>query len=280
MSTNQTVGVLGLGIIGSRVAKNLRQKKFSVHVWNRTRKDEEGAVDSPLELAKVSEIIQVFVSNDAAVLQTIEQLRPGLSSNHLITLHSTIATDTAKKVQEEVRGSGATVVDAPFTGSKAAAEKGQLVYYVAGDKAALDRVRPVLEASSKALLLLPKFGDANVVKIATNMISAAIVQALAEALAIVDEAGVDREKFAEAVELNACRSGVTDMKLKSMLERDYEPNFSLRNMLKDSRLALDLGSKYGLTFPVTKAVEQVLEKGHQKGLDEKDYAVVAELVRK
>ncbi|MGA8655826.1 MAG: NAD(P)-dependent oxidoreductase [Chthoniobacterales bacterium] len=279
MSTERNVGVIGLGIIGSRVAKNLRKKGFDVHVWNRTRKQEENFAQSPADLAKACRIIQIFVSNDAAVLETIEKLKPSLTTEHLLTLHSTISPETAKKVKDEVAPSGARVVDAPFTGSKAAAGNGQLVYYLAGDQADLDRAKPVLEASSKAMLLFDKFGDASVVKIATNMISAAIVQALAEALAVSESSGVSPEKFMDAVEMNACRSGVSDLKLKTMLARDFEPHFSLRNMLKDEGLALQLGEKNGLRLPVTAAVKNVLERGNEKGLAEKDYSIVAELIR-
>ncbi len=279
MSANEAVGVIGLGIIGSRVARNLRQKGFDVRVWNRTKKNEEGFVDSLPELAAKSTVIQVFVSNDAAVLETVAQLRPALTSAHLVTLHSTISPKTAEKVKDEIHSTGAAVIDAPFTGSKGAAANGRLVYYVAGNKPAVDRARPVLQASSKTMLFLDKFGDASAVKIATNLISAAIVEALAEALAIVEGAGVDPHKFAEAVEMNACRSGVSDLKLKSMIEGDFEPSFSLRNMLKDSRLALDLGAQCGVELPATRAVERVLDKGHRLGLDDKDYAVVAQIIK-
>jgi len=280
MSTERNVGVIGLGIIGSRVAENLRKKGFTVRVWNRTKKEEANFAKTPGELAKACRIIQIFVSNDAAVLETIEKLKPSLTAEHLLTIHSTISPETAKKVKDEVASSGARVVDAPFTGSKGAAGNGQLVYYLAGDKADLDRARPVLEASSKATLQLDRFGDGSVVKIATNMISAAIVQALAEAWAVSESCGVSPEKFRQAVELNACRSGVSDLKLKSIQAHDFEANFSLRNMLKDARLALQLGEKNGIRLPATAAVKSVLEQGSEKGLAEKDYSVVAELLAK
>ena len=280
MSTERNVGVIGLGIIGSRVAENLRKKGFTVHVWNRTKKEEANFAKTPAELAKACRIIQIFVSNDAALLETIQKLKRSLTAEHLLTIHSTISPETAKKVKDEVASSGARVVDAPFTGSKGAAGNGQLVYYLAGDKADLDRARPILEASSKGTLLLDRFGDASVIKIATNMISAAIVQALAEAWAVSESCGVSPEKFRQAVELNACRSGVSDLKLKSIQAHDFEANFSLRNMLKDARLALQLGEKNGIRLPATAAVKSVLEQGSEKGLAEKDYSVVAELLAK
>ena len=87
MTTSSSVGVLGLGIIGSRVAKNLREKGFNVSVWNRTAKAEPGFVASPAELARRAEIIQIFVSNDAAVRETIAALKPALTERHLLLLH-------------------------------------------------------------------------------------------------------------------------------------------------------------------------------------------------
>jgi 3-hydroxyisobutyrate dehydrogenase-like beta-hydroxyacid dehydrogenase len=279
MRTDRNVGVVGLGIIGSRVARNLRDKGFQLQVWNRTKKETEGFAKSLSDLAQHSQVIQIFVANDQAVLETIQDLSAGLTADHLIILNSTISPRTAESVREKLTASGTSVVDAPFTGSKAAAEKGQLVYYLAGDKPAVERARPVLEASSKEILFFDKFGDAGLVKIATNMISAAIVESLAEALALTEKAGVDSKKFVEAVEKNACRSGVSDLKLRNMISGDFEAHFSLRNMLKDSRLALELAAQYKLGLPATEAVKNVLEKAHDQGLDEKDYAVVAQLVR-
>jgi 3-hydroxyisobutyrate dehydrogenase-like beta-hydroxyacid dehydrogenase len=280
MTTSFSVGVLGLGIIGSRVAKNLRQKGFKVSVWNRTAKTEPGFVSSPAELARHAEIIQIFVSNDTAVHETITALKPALTEQHLLLLHSTISPETARAVQAEVKATRTRVVDAPFTGSRAAAEKGQLTYYLAGDPADIERARPVLEASSKTMLIFDRFGDASTVKIATNLISAAIVEALAEAVALVEASGVDLAKFVEAVQFNACRSGVGDLKLPAILQRDFSPHFSLKNMLKDSRLALQLAERNSLSLPVTQAASQILARGDAAGLGDQDYAVVSELLRK
>jgi 3-hydroxyisobutyrate dehydrogenase-like beta-hydroxyacid dehydrogenase len=171
-------------------------------------------------------------------------------------------------------------VDAPFTGSRTAAENGQLTYYLAGDPADVKRARPVLEASSKTMLFFDRLGDASTVKIATNLISAAIVEALSEAVALVEASGVNLTKFAEAIQVNACRSGVSDLKLPGILHRDFSPNFSLNNMLKDSRLALQLAEKVSLSLPVTQAVSQMLARGEAAGLGDQDYAVVSELLRK
>jgi 3-hydroxyisobutyrate dehydrogenase-like beta-hydroxyacid dehydrogenase len=279
MSTPIPVGVIGLGIIGSRVAKNLRKKGFEVYVWNRTPKAEPNFVSSPAEVAKAAQIIQIFVSNDAAVLETLAALRTALTPDHLILIHSTISPDAVQKARDAVTSTGAHLVDAPFTGSKGAAENGQIVYYLAGDKADLERAQPVLEASRKALVYFSRFGDASLVKIATNMVTAAIVQALTEALTITERAGIDPQELVTAIENNACRSGVSDFKLKAIIARDFDPNFSLMNMLKDSRLALGLAKSLGLQLPLAQTVNDFLTEADAKGWSQQDFAVASNLVR-
>jgi 3-hydroxyisobutyrate dehydrogenase-like beta-hydroxyacid dehydrogenase len=279
MSTPSRVGVIGLGIIGARVAKNLRKAGFDVYVWNRTPKDEPQFVQSPRILAETCQILEIFVANDAAISETIENLLPALTPQHLLIAHSTISPETINEIAARIGPSGAHLIDAPFTGSRGAAEKGQLVYYVAANPADLERAKPVLQASSRHIVYFDNLGDASLVKIAANLITASIVQSLSEAVAITEKAGVDLSKLAEAIEYNACRSGVSDMKLPAIIKRDFEPNFSLTNMLKDSRLALQLAEIFKLELPVTETVNQILARADEKGWGAKDFAVISELVR-
>jgi 3-hydroxyisobutyrate dehydrogenase-like beta-hydroxyacid dehydrogenase len=279
MSTPSRVGVIGLGIIGARVAKNLRKAGFDVYVWNRTPRDEPQFIQSPQILAEKCQILEIFVANDAAILETIENLLPALTPKHLLIAHSTISPDTINEIAARVAPSGAHLIDAPFTGSRGAAEKGQLVYYVAAAPADLERAKPVLEATSRHIVYFDNLGDASLVKIATNLITASIVQSLSEAVAITEKAGVDLKKLVEAIEYNACRSGVSDMKLPAIIKRDFGPNFSLMNMLKDSRLALQLAEIFKLELPVTETVNQILARADERGWGTKDFAIISELVR-
>jgi 3-hydroxyisobutyrate dehydrogenase-like beta-hydroxyacid dehydrogenase len=230
-------------------------------------------------VAKAAPIIQIFVSNDAAVLETLTALHPALTPEHLLLIHSTISPETVRKAKELVGSTGAHLIDAPFTGSKGAAENGQLVYYLAGDKADLERAEPVLEASRKALVYFSRFGDASLIKIATNMVTAAIVQALTEALTITERAGIDPQALVTAIENNACRSGVSDLKLKAIIARAFDPNFSLMNMFKDSRLALALAKSLGVELPLAETVNELLAEADSKGWSQQDFAVASNLVR-
>ena len=194
--TQKNVGVIGLGIIGRRVADNLRRRGFHVFVWNRTPRPVPNFVGSPAELAELCDFVQIFVSDDEALMQMVQQIKPSLHVQHVIMAHSTVAPHTMRNAAEIVQRRGAQFLDAPFTGSKIPAEKGELVYYVAGDDAAYRRAKPVLEASSKEIIEIGEIGQATTVKIATNMVTAATVQAAAEALALVHHSGLAPEKLA------------------------------------------------------------------------------------
>jgi 3-hydroxyisobutyrate dehydrogenase-like beta-hydroxyacid dehydrogenase len=279
MSSTTRVGVIGLGIIGARVAKNLRKAGFDVYVWNRSPKDEPQFVSSPQTLAETCQILQIFVANDAAITETVQKLRPRLTPQHLLIVHSTISPDTVKQIEAEIRPAGAHLIDAPFTGSKGAAEKGQLVYYLAGDPADLERAKPILEATSKHMVYFDRVGDASLVKIATNLVTASIVQSLSEAIALTEKAGINLSRLVEAIEHNACRSGVSDLKIQAIINRNFDPNFSLTNMLKDSRLALELAEKLEFELPLTERVRDLLTRADEKGWGAQDFAVVSELVR-
>src|ERR1043166_9860111 len=188
-ATRNNIGVIGLGIIGRGLAGNLRRKGFPVYVWNRSPRSVPNFVGSPGELAEICNYIQIFVSDDDALLQTVEQLSAKLTSRHVVLAHSTVAPNSMRAAAETVERTGAQFVEACFTGSKGAAEKGELVYYVGGTDDALRQARPILEASSKEIMQIGAVGQASAIKIATNMVTAASVQAAAEALALVQAQG-------------------------------------------------------------------------------------------
>src|SRR5213594_2095673 len=274
--TQKNIGVIGLGIIGRSVAGNLRRRGFPVFVWNRSPRSVPNFVGSLGELAEVCNYIQIFVSDDGALLQTVEQLSGDLAPRHLVLAHSTVAPDSMRAAAEIVERRKARFVEAPFTGSKTAAEQGELVYYVCGNDEALREARTILEASSKEVIEIgPTIGHASAIKIATNMITAASVQAAAEALALVQALGLPLEKFIEAMGSNASNSATLAMKLPKILSRDFEPHFSVKHMLKDMQIANQIGLSNYLDLGVTAAArDQLLEQVHW-GHGDDDYSVVA-----
>ncbi len=168
----------------------------------------------------------------------------------------------------------ARFVEASFTGSKLAAEKGELVYYVGGTATALREARPILEASSKEIVEIGTVGEASAIKIATNMITAANVQAAAEALALIQALGLPLEKFVEAMRANASHSATLAMKLPKMLDRDFEPHFSVKHMLKDMQIASQIALSHYLDLGLTAAARDQLVEQMQWGHGDDDYSSV------
>jgi 3-hydroxyisobutyrate dehydrogenase-like beta-hydroxyacid dehydrogenase len=270
--TRKNIGVIGLGIIGQRVVNNLRERGFHVFVWNRTPKPVPNFVGSPAEVAELCDYVQIFVSDDDALLQMVQRMTPNLTAQHIVMAHCTVSPDTMRAAAEIVEKRGGQLLDCPFTGSKNAAEKGELVYYVGGDEAALRQARPILEASSKEIIEIGGVGDATTIKVATNMITAASVQAAAEALALVSKSGLPPEKFAAAMRNNGSNSATLDMKLPMMMEGNFEPHFSVKHMLKDVVIATRLARGFGIEFGATDASRHGLTEEMRQGRGDADYS--------
>jgi 3-hydroxyisobutyrate dehydrogenase-like beta-hydroxyacid dehydrogenase len=274
-ATAKSIGILGLGIIGSRVAEACRKAGLDVRVWNRTPRKVAGFCASPGEVAKHARVIQIFVADDAAVAAVMKSLAPRLTRDHVVINSSTVSLDATRALDAQVMAAGARFLDCPFTGSRNAAAAGELNYYVGGPARLLDEVRWALEPSSKTILHVGRVGDATVLKLATNMISATTVEILSEAMGVVAAHGVPLEAFAQAMELNACASGLTRMKIPSILERNFDPHFSLKNMLKDARLASMLAERTGLETPALAVAAARMAALVGRGRGDCDYSVLA-----
>jgi 3-hydroxyisobutyrate dehydrogenase-like beta-hydroxyacid dehydrogenase len=272
--TRKNVGLIGLGVIGSRVREVLRRKGFHVFVWNRTPRPIPNFVGAPAELAEMCDFIQIFVSDDDALLSIVKQLSPGLAARHGVIAHSTVSPQTMCGAAEIVERRGARFIEAPFTGSRDAAEKGELIYYVSGNEEVIREARPLLEASSKQILEIGEIGQATAIKVATNMVTAASVQSAAEALALVQAAGLPLEKFALAMQQNASNSKTLSMKLPKMIEGDFERHFSVQHMLKDMQIASRLGLSHHLELAVSAAARDRLLEQMQRGHGDEDYSAV------
>jgi 3-hydroxyisobutyrate dehydrogenase-like beta-hydroxyacid dehydrogenase len=272
--SRKNVGLIGLGIIGTRAAASLRAAGFQVFVWSRSARPTPNFLGSPAEIAQVADVIQLFVSDAAALGEVLEAMGDVLTPEHVIICSATVGPEAVLEAAQFVHDRGARLIDAPFTGSKGAAEKGQLVYYVGGEDAAFLRAKPVLEATSKAIVRIGDIGHASTMKVVTNMISGVTAQVLAEALAIVQKAGLDPAMLAAAIEQNACRSGVIDLKLPKMVAGDYEPHFSLKHMFKDVQLGITMANALDLEIPVTTVTAGVLFGAMNEGRGDLDFAAL------
>ena len=276
---NIAVGVLGLGIIGSRVAQNLRDKGWKTFVWNRTPQEHPDVLDSPEAVAGQAQVLQIFVRDGDALLSVVDAIATQLGEGHVVLNHATVSPEATSEAALRVSKTGAAFLDCPFTGSRDAAEQGKLNYYVGGERAVVEKIRAVLDASAQSVTLLGDIGHATVLKIATNMISATTVAILSEALAVCEKGGVDPQKMEQALAVNGCASGLSGMKLPTMLTGDYLPHFSLKNMLKDANFGLALADQSGMKLPVLSSAATAMIEQMEAGRGEEDYSVVFENYR-
>lgn len=271
------VGLLGLGIIGSRVAENLRQAGHEVFVWSRSARDVAGFQSTAREVAEAAHIIQIFVRNDEALLSALRAMQPVLTADHIIINHATVSKNATLEAAALCAEAKASFLDAPFTGSKMAAQNGKLVYYVGGNAGVLEKVRSVLEASSQKILPMGEIGEAMVLKIVTNLVTAVTVKALAEAAAITRGQGVSLEHLKAALESNANYSALIGMKLPAIMHGDFEPHFSLQNMLKDAEFAQQLAQDADIKTPALDCTAEAMRAGVLDGSEDLDFSVIGKL---
>jgi len=273
--SQQTAAILGLGIIGSRTFSRLSEEGWKVKTWNRTAKGLAGETATPEEAIQGAAIISLFLKDVSAVREVVERIRPHLAAGQIVLNHSTIDLETTLWLDEVCRAQGCRFLDTPFTGSKDASASGKLFYYAGGETALIQKVTPYLMITGRGILPCGNVGDATVIKLSMNLVSACVIQAVSEALAISTRLGVSKEVFEKAAADSAFASPVVAMKLPGMLKGDYETHFSLSNMAKDSRYALELAEQAGIEVPAITAVSERMAEVAADGQGDFDYSVLA-----
>ena len=274
--TDTRIAVLGLGIIGSRACARLADAGWQVACWNRTPKGLAGEAASPEEAIHGAGIISIYLKDVPAVREVCRRIENSLKPGQVILNHATVDLETTLWLEGVCLAHGCRFLDTPFTGSKIASANGQLVYYTGGDQDLANELEPYLSVTSKGQLHTGPVGTATVTKLATNLISACTVQALAEALAIATHHGVSSDCLIDAVALNASASVLASMKLPMMAVGNFETHFSLANMGKDSRYMLALAEHAGLETPAIAAVSKRMAELSAQGLGDLDFSAVAQ----
>ena len=282
------VAFLGLGIMGRSMAANLVKAGHEVAVWNRSAgKDVEGArsAASPADAATGAEVVWMCVSDTKAVEEVLfgangaaEVLAAGTGA--IIADSSTISPSATLRFAERMKARGVDYVDAPMTGSKIAAAAGSLIFMVGGDDAALARLQPLFQAMGKQVFHMGETGKGQATKLVMNLQIALIFEGFAEALTLAAKLGVDVEKLLPLIQASMVRSGVVDYKAPFILQRDFSPNFPLRLMLKDIRLALEAARESRVRLPGLEAVEEVYDVAAEEGHADLDYAATLTLLEK
>jgi 3-hydroxyisobutyrate dehydrogenase-like beta-hydroxyacid dehydrogenase len=264
---------------------NLLKAGWPLTVWNRTPEKAErlakaGArvAPTPRAAAEGADVVITIVSDPAAVEQVAwgpDGLLQGLRKGAVYIDSSTVSPALARRLAEAAGGRGADFLDAPVTGGTWGAEKGELVFIAGGEAATLERVEPVLSSMGTKIFHLGPHGAGQTVKLAMNMILALQVDALAEALALVQASGLRREGLIEVLQSSMARAGVLDMKAPMILQDEFPPSFPLRLMHKDLGLALELAGAIGIPLPATSAAREVYSAVKGSAQYDIDYAGVA-----
>jgi len=274
------ISVLGLGIIGSAWAKNLIADGHVVRCWNRTPRDFPNFHASIHEAVEGAEAIFVVVADPPAVLGVLDQIESKLGPGQMIIQSSTISAEWTLRFAEQVQRTGALFLEAPFTGSKPAAEQRQTVFYLGGEPALVEKALPILQPLSSAIQHIGPPGTASSLKLAMNMNIAGVAQALCESLILCRSAGISDETYFEALSRNVARSGVSDLKEPKLRQHDYAAQFSLTHMAKDLRLALETAADRSLSLGQTERLKQSYDQGLAAGWKEDDYIGLIRLLEK
>ncbi len=280
------VAFLGLGIMGRSMASNLVKAGHEVTVWNRTGgKEVEGArtAASPAEAAAGAEVIWTCVSDTKAVesvLFGIRGVHESLAAGQLIVDSSTISPSATRKFAERVGAKGVQYVDAPVTGSKLGAQNATLIFIVGGEESAIEKVKPLFAATGKKFFRMGETGKGQVAKLAMNLQIALIYEGFAEALTLAAKLGVEAETMMPLIDASMVRSGVVDYKAPFVLKRDFSPNFPLRLMRKDIRLALEAAKDARVKLPGLETVEEIYDLATEEGHEDLDYAATLTLLEK
>ncbi len=280
------VAFLGLGIMGRPMASNLAKAGHEVTVWNRTPgKDVEGArtAASPKDAASQAEVVWMCVSDTKAVEEVLfgpDGVEGSLREGMIVVDSSTISPSATRKFAERVRSRGADYVDAPVTGSKSGAENGTLIFIVGGEEHVIEKLKPGFAAMGKLFFRMGDTGKGHAAKLVMNLQIALIYEGFAEAVTLATKLGVDAETLMPLINASMVRSGVIEYKAPFVLKRDFTPNFPLRLMHKDIRLALDAAKEARVKLPALEIVEEVYDVASEDGHKDLDFAATITLLEK
>ena len=278
MTNKPAVGFVGLGIMGLPMSLNLIKAGYPLAVYNRTRgKTAEPAAkgatvaDTPREVAQQSSIVIVMVADSPDVEEVVlgkNGVIHGIQNDAVVIDMSTIAPSVTRRIGGLLAEKGAHMLDAPVSGSSWAAADGTLSIMVGGEPAIFQRSLPVLQAMGTNIIHIGPGGMGQVCKLVNQVMVAGTLAAVCEGLLLGAKAGVDMDKVFQAVTGGAANSWQLENLGSRILQRDFNPGFSVKLMLKDQRLVNQASQEMELPMPVSAVARQFFYLLAQKGLGE------------
>jgi 3-hydroxyisobutyrate dehydrogenase len=287
--TKQHVAFLGLGLMGSGMARRLLTTGFPLTVFNRNRdkaaalaKDGARVAESPREAAITADVIVSMVADDNAsrALWLGENgALTGVKPGAVLVESSTVTPGWVNDLAEAARAGGCELIDAPVTGSKNQAAAGELNFLVGGSPAALEKARPVLSAMSRSITHLGATGSGALVKLLNNFLCGVQAASFAEAMVLIERSGLDRAKALAVLLGGAPGSGLGKTVTPRMAARDYTLNFLLKLMAKDLGYALQEGERHSVPMKTAGCALEIFKQAIASGDGDKDFSAVVETIR-
>ena len=288
MPNIKRVGFVGLGIMGKPMAKNLLGAGFELMVHSRSRPpvDEVAAhgataVGSPSAAAAGADAVVTMLpdgpDSELVILGT-DGVLAGSSPGSLIIDMSSIAPAVSQRIARACEGKGVDFLDAPVSGGEPMAVSGDLAIMVGGRQEVFDRASPLFEAMGKSWVLCGDYGAGNTTKLANQIIVAANIEAVGEALVLAKKAGLDPQKVFDAIRGGLAGSNVLNAKGPMMISGNFAPGFRIRLHQKDLRNALLTAGELSVPLPVTALVQQMVGSLVNDGKAENDHSSIANFI--
>ena len=276
------IGLIGLGIMGKPMAKNLLKAGYELWVNNRSQGPMEelaacGAhAATRKELAENAEVIITMLPNGPQVREVIlgdviKDMRPG----QIFIDCSSISPVVSKEIAAALAEKGVEMLDAPVSGGEPKAIDGSLSFMVGGKQEIFDRCRDILADMGSSVTRCGEIGAGNTTKLANQIIVACNIQAVAEAFTLAQKAGVDPEVVYKAIRGGLAGSTVLDAKGPMMIAGNDKPGFKIDLHIKDLNNALDCAHTVGAPVPMTAAVQEILQWLHNNDCGENDHSAIA-----
>ena len=284
-----SIAFLGLGIMGSGMARRLLEAGARLSVFNRSAERaapfaKEGArvAASPRDAVADADIVFSMVADDAASgamwdggYGALAGVRPGT----LLVECSTVTVGRITELAEAAKRIGCELVDAPVTGSKLQAAGGELTFLVGGTEPALARIRQALDAMGRTVVHLGPVGSGALVKLINNFLAGVQAASLAEAIAVIERSSLDRNQTVGAIVTGSPGSPVMKTLASRILADDFSPNFYLRLLAKDLGYAIAEGERVGVPMTMASGALELLNHSIARGDGDKDMAAVVEQFR-
>jgi 2-hydroxy-3-oxopropionate reductase len=282
------LGFIGLGIMGKPMVRNLLANGYRIHVYNIVAKDmleveKDGAIPetSSAAVAQKADITIIMVPDTPHVKEVIlgeTGIINSLTSGKVVVDMSTISALATKELADEIKKTGARMLDAPVSGGDKGAIGGTLSIMVGGEKEVFERCLPIFQVLGKRVTHVGDNSTGQVVKSCNQILAASTVVALGEALVLGTKAGVDPEKIVEVLSAGYARCGALEIRGSHILKRDFEPGFQSKLQYKDLGLAMELSRGIDVPLPIASIVHEFYKNCMAMGLGEEDHTNVIRVI--